>query len=97
VVVKIVLSGYVAEVVLTESLAEILYREMYLKGGRLTYKNLLLPRVLPCPIRILLKRITVQHTPDIAAAAGILVVVPSASNTRALLHNDEVLALVAFD
>ncbi len=60
------------------------------------YQNLFLPRVLACPVRVLLKRVGVKHAPDITAASGVFVVVPCSADARALLYDDEVVALVAF-
>jgi hypothetical protein len=62
-----------------------------------TYQYLLLSWILPRPVWVLLKRVAIQHTPDVAAAARVLVVVPCSANTGALFYNDEVMALVAFD
>jgi hypothetical protein len=59
-------------------------------------QNLLLARVLARPIRILLKRVAVQHGPDVAAAPGVLVVVPCSANGGGFLKDDEVLERVAF-
>ena len=68
-----------------------------MEHARITHQYLFLSWVFSGPLGILLKRVTVQHAPDIAAATGVLVVMPRTTDAGALLYNDEIVALVAFD
>lgn len=43
------------------------------------------------------KRVRVKLGPDVAAAAGILVIMPCAANATALLEDDKILDVVALD
>ena len=61
------------------------------------YEDLLLPRILPTPIRVLLEAVRVQRAPDVTTTSRIFVVVPGAADAAALLEDDKVVALVAFD
>jgi hypothetical protein len=60
-------------------------------------QDLFLARVLACPFAVLLVAQRVQRRPDVAAAAGVFVVVPRASYASALFQDDEVAAIVLAD
>jgi hypothetical protein len=60
-------------------------------------KNLFLPGILASPFTVLLVAQAIQGAPDITAAPWVLVVVPRAADTTALLDDDEVAAVVALD
>ena len=60
-------------------------------------EDLFLSGILASPFAVLFVAQTVQSTPDITAAAWIFVIVPRAADTTALLNDDEVAAVVAFD
>jgi hypothetical protein len=68
-----------------------------LRNAHQVSKNLFLPGILASPLAVLFVAQAVQSTPDITAAAWILVVVPRAADTTALLNDDEVAAVVALD
>jgi hypothetical protein len=66
-----------------------------LRNAHQIRQDLFLPRVLACPFAVLLVAERVQRGPDVAAAAGVFVVVPGAAYAGAFLEDDEVAAVVA--
>lgn len=70
---------------------------VFLSNAHQVGEDLFLAGVFASPLAVLFVAQAVQSTPDIAAAPWVFVVMPRASNTTALLNDNEVATVVAFD